>query len=85
MLKIEESAIAEISDRAMLLAAQFGLIMFVIWLVAAIMGKGHLAEPKKRAQTVNHAGAGKWHAASDPNPQPFNEVAWKTAVGMTVG
>lgn len=85
MFKIEESAVAELSDHAMLLMAQLGLVLFVIWLIAATTGKGHLGVPRSaRAGAYNPHAANKWYAAADTNPRPYNETAWKTAVGMAV-
>lgn len=85
MIKIEESAVGEISDRIVLIMAQFGLVLFVIWVIAAAFGKGHLARPADKPRLrLSAASASKWHAALDPSPAPYNEQAWKTAVGMAV-
>lgn len=83
MLKIEESAVAEVSDSLVLLMAQMGLVVFVVWLVAALSsgGKKVLAGPK--IPQLNIASASKYHAATAP-PAPYNQQAWQTAVGMAV-
>lgn len=85
MFKVEESAIAEVSDRVLLLMAQFGLVLFVIWLIATMMGKGHMAQPANRPRlTLTPHSASKWNAAMETNPQPYDQQAWQTAVGMAV-
>ncbi len=74
MIEISESADIGIGDGVLLLFAQFGIMLTGLYIVAKLLGVGHLAVPKLLTPKQNTAKSGVKYPQSAGAMQP--PVPW---------